>query len=219
MQILLLLIGLFFSYGSVCQTASIKKLKKNGEAFLVISIQGKDDVSKNYWPSCFFRNATELPDSLRLSLIAKLLDNIDNDTSFVYNEVEALSYRYKGRFNKLPLSTRYNIQVAALVMINYIALSEDAIEYSPYPVLFDKRKKVEFTTTGSKLKFVIKEYRKWFTKIKKSGFRNYKLPFVNSKYEWYGTLYSKQRIFAETPKWSKFYDCPTQDSSWEEDKN
>lgn len=190
------------------QSAMLEKIEKENGNFLVITIKKKGEPDKSYWPSCYFRDATKLPDSVRLSLIERLLAGIDGDTSVSYKLVEALSYRYKGRHNKLPQSTHYNMQVASLILINYIAFSSDAVEYSPFPVLFNKISKKEFTSSGKALNSVIKEYRKWFKKVERKGFKDYSLPLLNKKYEWYGSLYTKQRKFSKTSVWEKFYDCP-----------
>lgn len=174
---------------------------------LSIKIEYNTGVPKFYSASCYFGGLPNMTDSVKLSLIASLLSKTD-DTSVCGKPVEALSYRYRGRYFRNPQSARYNMQVEALVLINYIAFSSDAVEYSPFPVLIDKKSKKEFTTTGKELKAVIRDYEKWFKKIKQNGFKNYQLPLLNKKYEWYGSLYSKQRIFAKTTEWTKFYNCP-----------
>ena len=190
------------------QSVFLEKIEKGNGKFWVITIDKNGEPLKNYWPSCYFGDATKLSDSIRLYLIEQLLLNINNDTSYSYKTVEALSYRNNGRYIKPPQTIRYNIQVAALVLINYIAFSSDAVEYSPFPVLIDKKSKKEFATRSKKLEDVIKDYMEWFRKVKIKGFCNYSLPLMNKKYEWYGSLYSKQRIFAKTSEWAKFYDCP-----------
>lgn len=190
------------------QSVLLEKIEKGNEKLWVITIEKNGESPKKYWPSCYFGEATKLSDSVRLSLIEQLLISIDSDTSYCYKPVEALSYRYNGRHNRPPQSTHYNIQVAALLLINYIAFSSDAVNYSPFPVLIDKRSKEEFTTNGKELKEVIENYREWFKKVKRKGFCNYSLPLISEKYEWYGSLYTKQRKFTKTSEWTKFYDCP-----------
>lgn len=75
------------------------------------------------------------------------------------------------------------------------------------PVLYDKKRKKEFSTTCKELNAVIREYRKWFRKIKQTGLKNYSLPLLNKKYEWYGSLYQEQRFFDTSPKWESLYSC------------
>lgn len=210
--IFILLLGIL-SAKSYSQTFSIVKNRysnaNNDNAGWALSIKVDYDTgaSKFYSASCYFGELPNMTDSVRLFLIESLLSKID-DTSVCGKPVEALSYRYRGRYNQNPQSIRYNLQIEALVLINYISFSSNAVDYSPFPVLIDKKNKNEFTTTGKELKAVIKDYQKWFKKIKRNGFKNYQLPLLNKKYEWYGSLYSKQRVFAETPKWAKLYDCP-----------
>ena len=211
--ILILLLGIL-SAKSYSQTFSIVKNRysnaNNDNTGWTLSIKADYDtgMSKYYWASCYFGELPNMTDSVKLFLIASLLSKTD-DTSVCGKPVEALSYRYRGRYNRNPQSTRYNLQIEALILINYIAFSGDAVEYSPFPVLFNKKRSKEFTTAGKDLSPVIREYQKWFTKIKQHGFNNYQLPLMSKKYEWYGSLYSKQRKFSKTPEWARFYNCPT----------
>lgn len=188
------------------QSARITKVEKGDKRNWAVTIE-KDGASENYFASCYFKEVTQLPDSVKISLVEQLLAGID-DTSHCYKPVEALSYRYKGRQNKAPQSTAYNAQVAALVLINYLALSSEAVVYSPFPVLYDKQRNKEITTASPELDAVIGKYQEWFKKIKRSGFKDYCLPLMDKRYEWYGSLLSKQRVFKEVPAWEKLYDCP-----------
>lgn len=211
--ILILILGIL-SAKSYSQTFSIVKNKysnaNNDNRGWTLSIKADYDtgVSKYYWASCYFGELPKMTDSVKFFLIEALLSKI-NDTAVCGKPVEVLSYRYRGRYSRNPQSTRYNLQIEALVLINYIAFSSDAVGYSPFPVLIDKKSKKEFTTIGKELNAVVREYQKWFKKIKQNGFKNYQLPLMNKKYEWYGSLYSKQRVFTKTPEWAKLYDCPT----------
>jgi hypothetical protein len=148
-----------------------------------------------------------MTDSIKLFLIKTLLSELD-DTSICYKPVEALSYRYKGRYNRSPRSPRYNVQIEALLLINYIALSSDAVAYSPFPVIYDKEKNEEVTGAGKGLNSVIKCYVKWFARLQKSGMKRYDLPLIDKRYEWYGSLFQKQRVYHERPAWEKLYSCP-----------
>jgi hypothetical protein len=180
--------------------------KKSGQAYS-IKVEYDTGASKFYSASCYFGMLPNMPDSIRISLIGSLFSKL-SDTSICVKPVEALSYRYKGRYNRNPQSTRYNLQIEALVLINYIALSSEAVSYSPFPVLYDKKNQKEITTSGKELDDVIKCYKKWFEKIRREGFKQYSLPMISEKYEWYGSLYQKQRMFDTLYKWEKLYDCP-----------
>jgi hypothetical protein len=172
-----------------------------------IKIEYDSGRAKFYSASCYFGELPHMTDSVKLFLIESLLSKI-KDTFICGKPVEALSYRYKGRYNQNPQSTRYNLQIEALVLINYIALSSEAVDYSPFPVIYHKKKMKEITTAGKELDVVIKSYKKWFKQIKKNGFREYNLPMISKQYEWYGSLYQKQRLFNAPPKWEKLYSCP-----------
>lgn len=211
--IIILLLGVL-SAKSYSQTFSIIKNEyynannANGTGW-AFSIKVEFDTGKPkfYSAACDFGELPKMTDSIRLFLIESLLSKI-NDTSACFKPVEALSYRYKGRYNRNPQSTRYNLQIEALVLINYIALSSDAVSYSPFPVIYDKKKEKEITTSGKELDDVIKCYKKWFEKIKRKGLKQYSLPMISKKYEWYGSLYQKQRMFDSPSKWENLYSCP-----------
>lgn len=211
--IIILLLGIL-SLQSYSQTFSIIKneyfdannINYRGWA-LSIKVEYDTGRAKFYSASCLFGQFPIVTDSVKLFLIASLLSKTD-DTSVCGKPVEALSYRYRGRHNRNPISTRYNMQIEALILINYIALSSDAVDYSPFPVIYDKKKKKEITTVGKELDDIIKCYKKWFEKIKRKGLRRYSLPMVSKKYEWYGSLYQEQRLFDVPPKWEKLYSCP-----------
>ncbi|MBW7943278.1 MAG: hypothetical protein H3C64_13040 [Candidatus Kuenenia stuttgartiensis] len=209
---IILFLGML-SVKSFSQTFSIVKSEysnaNNDNTGWVLSIKADYDTaaSKYYWASCYFGELPNMTDSVKLFLIESLLSET-NDTSVCGKPVEALSYRYRGRHDRNPMSTRYNLQIEALILINYIAFSSDAVSYSPFPVIYDKRKKKEITTAGKELNAVIKCYNKWFKQIKKNGFGQYSLPMISKKYEWYGSLYQKQRLFDTPPKWEKLYSCP-----------
>ena len=209
--VLILLLGIL-SAKSYSQTFSIIKNRysnaENSGWALSIKVEYEKGLSKFYSASCYFGDVAKFSDSVRISLIEQLLDGIENDTLVCAKPVEALSYRYRGRYNRNPESTSYNLQIEALILINYIAFSSDAINYSPFPVLINKKTKKEFTTTGRELNAVIKDYQKWFKKIKRNGFDDYSFPLLNKNHEWYGSLYTKQKKFTKTPAWEKFYDCP-----------
>lgn len=105
-----------------------------------IKVEYDTGASRFYSASCYFGMLPNMSDSVRISLIGSLVSKL-NDTSICAKPVEALSYRYRGRYNSNPKSKRYNLQIEALVLINYIALSSEAVSYSPFPVLYDKKKK------------------------------------------------------------------------------
>lgn len=200
----ILLSGVSIGY---CQTSEVRILDKGDSKSIVIAIEWENGKEEQYGAGCGFRDVTTLSDSIKLLLLQSLFD-ILQDTTYYYGKVKPLSYRYNGRDNKQPQSTVYNMQIAALVLINYVALSSDAVSYSPFPVIYDKKKKKEITTAGKELDAVIKCYKKWFKQIKKNGFGQYNLPMISKQYEWYGSLYQKQRLFDAPPKWEKLYSCP-----------
>jgi len=207
MKLFLLFTLFVFQSKIYSQIAKIELSERSNKKSVFITVEWESGKTERYGAGCGFKDATELNDSIKLSLVQSLF-TILNDTTYYYSSVKPLSYRYNGRHNRQPKSTIYNIQVAALVLVNYIAFSSDAVNYSPFPVLINKKSKKEFTTTSKELKAVIRDYHKWFKKIKQNGFKDYQLPLLNKKYEWYGSLYSKQRVFAKIPKWEKLYDCP-----------
>lgn len=194
------------SFQSQAQTFSIEKTESPTGKRLTIVVR-KDTSVSAFWASCYFGELPIMSDSEKLSLIEALISTFD-DTSLCGKPVEALSYRYNGRYNSPPISTRYNLQIEALILINYIALSSEAIVYSPFPVIFDKKNKREITTFGDELDEVIKCYKIWYKALKKNNFKEFKLPLVHSRYEWFGSLYTTQRTFAQPPKWKSFYNCP-----------
>lgn len=210
--ILILILGIL-SAKSYSQTFSVVRNRysnanneNTGWAFS-IKVEYDTGMPKFYSASCYFGELPKMTDSVKLFLIETLLSKI-NDTSVCGKPVEALSYRYRGRHNRNPQSTRYSLQIEALVLINYIALSSDAISYSPFPVIYDKKREKEITASGKELDDVIKCYKKWFEKIKRKGLKQYSLPMISQKYEWYGSLYQKQRMFEAPQKWEKLYSCP-----------
>ena len=127
MKLLIAIILTLLLTDSYSQSVYARKLNEGNKSLWVITMDKKGEPSKNYWPSCYFGDVTNLSDSIKVSLIEQLLTGIGDDTSDCYKPVEALSYRYNGRHNKPPQSTHYNMQIAALVLINYIAFSSDAI--------------------------------------------------------------------------------------------
>lgn len=202
-----------FSLKSYSQTFSIIKNEyfdannANSRGW-ALSIKVEHDTAKAefYSASCYFGEMPLMTDSVRLLLIESLLSEL-SDTSACGRPLQPLSYRYRGRHNKNPLSNKYNLQIEALILINYIALSSEAVAYSPFPVLYDKIRKKEITTTGSELNAVIKSYRKWFEALRKNRMDHYYLPMISKRFEWYGSLFQSQRFYNETPKWEEFYSC------------
>ncbi|MFT3901659.1 MAG: hypothetical protein QM727_00675 [Niabella sp.] len=210
--IIILLLGVL-SVKSYSQTFGIVKNRyynanNANDTGWVFSIKVEYDTCKPkiYSAGCDFGELPNMTDSVKLFLIESLLSKL-RDTSICGKPVEALSYRYKGRYNRNPQSTKYNLQIEALILINYIALSSEAISYSPFPVMYDNKKRKEITTAGKELNAVIKCYNKWFKRIKKKGL-NTSLPMISKRYEWYGSMYHKQRSFDAPPKWEKLYSCP-----------
>lgn len=208
MKFFLLAILFFFQSNPYAQIAKTELFERGSKKSIVITVRKENGNTKKYGAGCGFKDISELNDSAKLVLLDTLFAILD-DTTYYYGNVKPLSYRYNGRYNRLPQSIHYNTQVAALVMINYIAFSSEAVSYSPFPVLYHKKRKEEFSTTGKELNAVITAHRKWFKKIKKRGLKNYSLPLLNKKHEWYGSLYQKQRLFKKAPKWEDFYSCPT----------
>lgn len=210
--IVTILLGLF-SLKLYAQTFSISKNEyynannSNNEGYtLSIKVQHDKSISKFYSASCHFGELPAMTDSVKLFLIESLLSKI-KDTSVCSKSVEALSYRYNGRYNQNPKSTRYNLQIEALILINYIALSSEAVSYSPFPVIYDKKKNREITTHSEGLTTVINCYRKWFTKAKKVGMKQYDLPLIHKRFEWYGSLFQNQRNYIDRPSWKRLYSC------------
>jgi hypothetical protein len=207
MKTAIILLLWVLSAKSYSQTFSIVQTEYEAGKALSIKVKHDTGAAKFYWTSCYFGELPMMTDSVKLILIETLLSKI-NDTSVCGKPVEALSYRYRGRYNRNPQSTRYNLQIEALLLINYIALSSEAVSYSPFPVIYDKEKNKEITTAGEELNAVIKCYVKWFEKVKKNEMKQYNLPMLSKRYEWYGSLFQKQRHYTERPKWEKLYDCP-----------
>ncbi|MCO5239114.1 MAG: hypothetical protein M9904_03570 [Chitinophagaceae bacterium] len=207
MKYLLLFVLFSFQSKMFAQIAKVELSERDSRKSIFITVKWEKGNTKGYGAGCGFEDITELNDSIKLSLLQSLFTILD-DTTYYFGSVEPLSYRYRGRYNRRPQSIDYNTQVAALIVINYVAFSSDAVGYSPYPVLYDKKRKKEFSTTCKELNAVIREYRKWFKKIKQTGLKNYSLPLLNKKYEWYGSLYQEQRFFDTSPKWESLYSCP-----------
>ena len=63
-----------------------------------------------------------MPDTVKLRLIDDLEDFL-GDTSMTYAKVRSLSNHYYTYGKKMPMSTSYNLQVDAMILINYIAFS------------------------------------------------------------------------------------------------
>ena len=81
-----------------------------------------------------------------------------------YNPVFILSNHYLGK--KTPSSKEYNLQIDALVLVNYVALSSKAFDYCPYPILYDKESGKEITSSSTRLEDVIQIYKNWFQYVK-----------------------------------------------------
>lgn len=207
MKLVFLIISISLGLNVFSQPAKIVRLYNGNKGQVFVECITSGNKVQKFWPSCYFKSVTKLSDSIKIALIEQILNGIESDTLLSTHPVEALSYRYTGRFNKPPVSKLYSLQITSLLLINYLAFSSDAINYSPYPVLFDKKSKKEISLTGKELNEIIVYYKKWFKKIRKTGFQNYGSPLKGSKYEWYGSLFIKDMTWDSMPKWSEYYDC------------
>ena len=177
----------------------VEKFEISNKYLLKISYQERDSDYMSYSAGYSLKPFTFLSDSLKIELIEKLL-SFENDTSICYNKVTCLIPQYYRGNN--PKSLHYELQVEALHMINFIAFTHLSYFYSPFPVLYDMNSKKEIVSHSSGLKDVFSLYRKWFAKIKKKGFVNYRFPLRGSQYKWYG---GKQHdmFFTKYPNWPK----------------
>lgn len=183
------------------------ELKRGFKIRLQYKIQEKI-FYETYQSGCDVKYFTFLPDSIKLRAIEQLL-KFENDSSISHFEVSLYNTSYFK--DKRPLSKRYTTQVDALFFINYLALSSNALFYSPYPLLYDKINKKEISTSQVEIKQVFQIYKTWFELIKRHGFYNYSLPLINDNYCWFGTI-DKKQILVNYPVWEKKDGCKFSDN-------
>jgi hypothetical protein len=203
MRVIFIAIAMIYSLTSLGQSAFVKKVVKEEKAYLVIGLKNEDSTDWHF-ANCFFRSVTILPDTMKIRLIGELL-NYTSDTIMCYNPVYNLSGHYE-TIKREPTSKEYNLQIDALILINYIAFSSNAFIYSPYPLLYDKETGKEICCYSDGLKAVIAIYKDWFKELKQKGFNGYCYPLYDKRYEWFASK-TKQQKFKEYPLWNSFYDC------------
>jgi len=197
----LLVLPTIANYG---QAPFVEKIRNKNGCFLAIAIKKKDTV-KRFAANCGFKEVTTLPESEKISLIGSLISYL-TDTSISAIPVFLLSNYYLGK--KYPSSKRYNIQIDALILINYVALSSYAFSYSPFPVLYDSQTNREVTFSSEALDSVIAGYKEWYNKIRNEGFANYGLPLWGGRYQWFGSIMGNV-TFMKYPKWEDYHSCKT----------
>ncbi len=185
------------------QDVFVKKVINEDKAHLVIGMKNGDSTDW-YFAGCSFKSIALLPDTTKMRLIGELFD-YTSDTIMCNNTIYNLSGRY-AVIRKQPLSRQYNLQVDALVLINYIALSSKAFYYSPYPLLYDKETGTEICCNSEGLNTVIAIYKNWYLELKQKGFNDYCYPLCDKRYEWFAGKF-KQQKFKGYPQWDKFFDC------------
>lgn len=185
------------------QSAFIEKVVKNEKAHLAIGIK-TEDSTKWYLAGCFFKPVTLLHDTTKIRLIEELLE-YTSDTMMCSNSIYNLSGNYTV-IRKVPLSKEYNLQIDALILINYIVLSSKAFYYSPYSLLYNNKSGNEICCGSRDLDSIIMIYRKWFKKLKKRGFDEYRYPLVHKKYEWFAGKVKQQKIKGY-PEWDNYFNC------------
>lgn len=198
-MIISLLSPLFF-WG---QNVFVNKMVNENKAHLVIGMK-KSDSTEWYLAGCNFKTVALLPDTTKIRLIGDLLD-YTSDTTMSNNPIYNLSGRYTV-IRKQPVSKKYNLQVDALVLINYIALSSKAFYYSPYHLLFDKTTGKEICCDSEGLNIVISLYKDWYVELKQKGFNNYFYPLCDERYEWFAGKFKRERL-ESYPQWDNSFDC------------
>jgi hypothetical protein len=206
-NIIAIVLWLIFSQVSIGQIAFIDKVNKGDKSILVVVINNEAGVNR-YSANCSFGPVLKLPDTSKIRLITELFEWL-SDTTICYNPVYNLAGHYEV-IRKTPMTKEYNLQIEALLLINYIAFSSHAFAYSPYPLLYDKRKEKEIFSFGGELTKIIERYRKWFKRAKRGGFKNYDYPLCSKRFEWFGSKV-KDRNFDTLPSWDKSYDCKMED--------
>ncbi|WP_126971517.1 hypothetical protein [Gynurincola endophyticus] len=203
MKVILIAIVLFQPLIIFGQNVFVKKVNNEDKAHLVIGIK-KGDSTDWYFAGCSFKSVALLPDTTKIRLIGDLLD-FTADTIMCDNIIFNLSGRYTV-IRKQPLSRQYNLQIDALILINYIALSSKAFYYSPYPLLYDKETEKEICCNSEGLNTVIAIYKNWYLELKQNGFSDYFYPLYDKRYEWFAGKF-KQQKFKDYPRWDNFFDC------------
>lgn len=203
MRVTLIAIAMIQSLASLGQSAFVEKIVKKEGAYLAIGLKNEDSTDW-YFANCFFKSVTMLPDTTKIRLIGELM-NYTSDTVMCYNPVYNLSGNYE-TIKREPTSREYNLQIDALILINYIAFSSNAFIYSPYPLLYDKETAKELCCNSDGLKAVIAIYKDWVKELKQKGFHGYCYPLQDNRYEWFASK-TKQQKFVEYPSWNSFYDC------------
>lgn len=88
----------------------------------------------------------------------------------------------------LGQNKEYTIQLEALFMLNQLFISSP-FNYSPHPLLYDKKNKKYLYGTESEMKEIYQLYIKWIVKVKEMGInaaKNKKIdPLEGSNYKWY----------------------------------
>ena len=85
-------------------------------------------------------------------------------------------------------NTRYTIQLEALFMLNQLFISSP-FNYSPHPLLYDKKNKKYLYGTENEMKGIYQLYINWIIRIKEMGIKvakKHKIdPLEGSNYKWY----------------------------------
>jgi hypothetical protein len=145
----------------------------------------KDSVNINSGIEYWYQDLINLPDSVKLIIIGKLLQ-FEADTSLCCMNVVNRSFNgIEGCGGKPRGVDRYTIQLDALFMINRLCWPQWMELYSCTPVLYDKKKKRSINTDSDKVKIVFAQYKKWYKeRNEKQSIDNY-FPFNRGRYVWY----------------------------------
>jgi len=128
----------------------------------------------------------KLPDSIKLQLVARLLDYRDDTGLCCLRVVDRSFNGIEGCAGHPSGTERYTIQVDAMFMINRLCWPRMMELYSCTPVLYDTVLNRDIDRDGAKLRTVFDSYRKWFKHWIKSGRIGHYFPFNEGRYVWYG---------------------------------
>ena len=118
-------------------------------------------------------------EEFKIKLIESLL-TYENDSTKVCLDVK----NYSSKKISPVISRKYSVQIDALYHINFICFGDQALTYSPCPVLIDTVTNEEINLNSKKITEVYRIYKQWFNESKKNDFKNFHFPLLNSRYRW-----------------------------------
>lgn len=169
---------------SIYKKPCIQDQRYSGSKLMICFVRDTGILTSNsyeYWLHEFI----DLPDSLKLLIVEKLLD-FEGDTTICCLQANGWVFNGLDVARGVPKTKQYSIEIDALFMINRLCWPKGIDWYSSYPVLFDTKENQEINFNPERIKCVFKEYRKWFTICKREGQIFKYFPFNDGRIVWFG---------------------------------